>query len=104
MSVFCVSISIADKNIDGRTCEERRQSVFDAFHTDGRGLWQEMTSFFLVESELSAVDLAKKVSSRLSRTDDFLLVFDPFDMTVGYFGPFTSPEVLESYFTHTTRV
>jgi hypothetical protein len=104
MSIYCVAFRIADKSVSGRTYNDRRQSVEDAIVTKDQGFWDELASFYLVESHLRTQDFAKKASASLSVADDLLVVFDPSDMSVGYFGKFEGENVLKSFFKHSSRV
>ncbi|CVI58770.1 hypothetical protein CFBP4996_19755 [Agrobacterium leguminum] len=98
MSTYCVAFRIAAKTVNGKTYDDRRQSVIDAVYTKGAGYWEEMTSFFLVSSPLSTSAFIKAASAGLSKADDLLLIFDPSDMSMGYFGNFSHPDVLKSFF------
>ncbi|MGX5830129.1 hypothetical protein [Mesorhizobium sp. 43Arga] len=96
-SSYCVSFRIANKTINGKSYDDRRQSVVDAAH-EGLGYWDETTSFFLVESSLSASGLAKAVSAGLSVQEDMIFVFDIGDQSASYFGALTHFDVLRSFF------
>lgn len=104
MSTYFVAIRIADKTVNGDTYAERRQSVIDNIYEEGQGYWDEMTSFFIVSSDLNTTALAGRAASGLSEDDDLLIVFDPEDMSLGYFGPFEHPLVLTSFFKGARKV
>lgn len=104
MSTYCVAVRIADRTIGGKTYDDRRKAVEDAIYREGEGYWPEMTSFYLVTSDLSTSDFAKKASAGLSKADDLLIAFDPSDMSVGYAGPFEREDVLKWFFKHSRRV
>lgn len=95
---YCVTFRVADQTINGKTYNERRQSIVDAVRTKGLGYWEETTSFFLVESNLDTTNFTKAASSGLSANHDMLVAFDPADMSAGYFGAIEHPAVLASFF------
>lgn len=95
---------VASQIANGKTYDERRQSIVDAVRRDGLGYWDETTSFFLVESSASTPDVAKIASAGLSATHDMLVAFDPSDMSVAYFGAVQSPDVLGSFFASVNKV
>ena len=70
----------------------------DAAHTKGLGFWDATTSFLLVNSTLHTEAFAKKLSAGLDATHDMLVVFDPSDMSLAYFGAVNEPIVLASFF------
>ncbi|MDP9872348.1 hypothetical protein J2S88_000541 [Agrobacterium tumefaciens] len=98
MSTYCVAFRIAAKSVNGRSYEERRDSVIDAIYAKGEGYWDELTSFFIVTSPLSTKQFAERASAGLSREDDLLLAFDPGDMSSAYFGNFQHTEAMASFF------
>jgi hypothetical protein len=98
MSTYCVTFRVADKTLNGKTYDERRQSIVDAVRTEDMGYWEETTSFFLVESNLQTEPFAKKASTGLDATNDMLVAFDPEDMSMAYFGAVKHPDVLASFF------
>ncbi|AVH44013.1 hypothetical protein [Agrobacterium tumefaciens] len=104
MSTYCVAFRIAAKTVNGKTYEERRNSVIDAIYAKGEGYWDELTSFFLITSSLSTWAVAKKASAGLSAADDVLIVFDPEDMSLGHFGAFEHPDVLKWFFKTAQKV
>lgn len=104
MYIYCVAFRIAAKTVNGKTYDERRQSVIDSVRVSEQGFWDELTSLFLVQSSFSTADLAKKASAGLSKADDLLIVFDPSDMSLGHFGNFSDAEILESFFRVSRRV
>lgn len=97
-STYCVTFRVANQTVNGKTYDERRQSIIDSVRTKGLGYWEETTSFFLVESNLNTTDFAKKASAGLSATHDMLAAFDPSDMSCAYFGAIKHPDVLASFF------
>jgi hypothetical protein len=97
-SSYCVTFRIADKNINGKSYDDRRQSIIDAVRVQGLGFWEETTSFFLMESNLDTNTFAKQASAGLSANDDMLVAFDPSDMSAAYFGAMAHPAVLASFF------
>ncbi|MCA1366474.1 hypothetical protein I6F15_03515 [Bradyrhizobium sp. BRP14] len=103
LCTYCISFRIAEKTVDGKTYEERRQSVMEAVRGTN-GFWDSTTSFVLTESTLDTNALAKKASAALSAKDDQLIVFDPGDMSVAHFGPVSAPDVLTSFFRYAKAV
>lgn len=101
---YCITFRVANQTANGKTYDERRQSIVDAVRQDGLGYWDETTSFFLVESNVSTPDVAKAASAGLSATHDMLVAFDPSDMSVAYFGNVQSPDVLGSFFNTIKKV
>lgn len=104
MASYCVSFRIADKTVSGKTYAERRKQLVENVHTDGLGYWEETTSFFMVESNLTTDKLAKDASKGLSAADDMVFVFDPQDMSAYYFGPLKHVDVLRSFFPKLKKV
>lgn len=104
MSTYFVAIRIANKTVNGDTYDERRQSVINNIYDEGQGYWDEMTSLFILNSDLSTSALARQAASGLSEDDDLLIVFDPEDMSLAYFGPFEHPLVLTSFFKGARKV
>jgi hypothetical protein len=98
MSNYCVTARLANKTVNGKTYEERRQQLISNIHTDGMGYWEEPTSFYLAESNLNTDAFAAKASKGLSATEDLLFVFDPDDMSSSYFGVVSEVDVLRSFF------
>lgn len=101
---YCVTFRIADKTVDGKTYDDRREQLVGNVRRDGMGYWDETTSFFLVESTLMTDAIAKNASRGLSETDDMVLVFDPSDLSACYFGPVRHVEVLRSFFPKLKKV
>ncbi|NOJ44919.1 hypothetical protein [Bradyrhizobium archetypum] len=97
-STYCVSFRLANKRLNGKTYDERRQQLIDNIHTKGCGYWDETTSFFLITSDLSTDAFASKACKGLSADEDMLFVFDPSDMSACYFGAVEYPDVLRSFF------
>ncbi|WP_448031533.1 hypothetical protein [Bradyrhizobium liaoningense] len=95
---YCVSFRLADKTINGKTYEERRQQLIDNIYTDGCGYWDETTSFFLITSNLDTNNFAAKACRGLSATEDMIFVFDPTDMSACYFGAVEHADVLKWFF------
>lgn len=98
MFTYCVTFRIADKTISGKTYDDRRDALMDNVRSKDQGFWEETTSFILVESELTTDAFAAKAAKGLSAKDDLVIVFDPTDMSLAYFGPVEHPEVLKSFF------
>ena len=95
---YCVTFRIAEKTVSGKTYNDRYNALIENVRTDGMGYWEETTSFFLVESNLSTDEIAQDAARALSAKDDMLLVFDPSDMSASYFGAFKYVEVLRGFF------
>jgi hypothetical protein len=98
MATYFLSFRIADKTTNGKTYAERRQAMIDAVRTKGQGFWDGTTSFLVVESALSTQAIAAKASAPLSANDDMVVVIDPEDMSMRYFGKVAHAEVLSSFF------
>lgn len=103
-STYCVSFRLADKTINGKTYEERRQLLIDNIHADGCGYWDETTSFFLITSGLDTNAFSAKACRGLSTTEDMIFIFDPTDMSSCYFGAVKHPDVLKSFFPKLRKV
>lgn len=97
-SNYYVTFRVADKTAGGRSYADRRQSIIDAVRQKGKGYWEETTSFFLVESDLSTSALGAAAARDLSAADDLLVVIDPTDMSASYFGAVKHADVLRSFF------
>ena len=97
-SNYCVTFRIANKTVGGKTYDERRLSLVENVRENGRGYWEDTTSFFLVESSLNTPTFAARASKGLSATDDMVVVFDPADMSACYFGAVRHADVLKSFF------
>ncbi|MEJ5081046.1 hypothetical protein [Ochrobactrum sp. MYb379] len=95
---YVISFRIADKTVGGKTYGERRESLMEAAFTKGLGYWDATTSFLLVNSTLNTEAFAKKLSAGLDANHDMLVVFDPSDMSLAYFGAVMEPRVLASFF------
>jgi hypothetical protein len=98
MSTYCVTFRLLNQTIDGKTYDDRRQSILDGVYQKGAGYWEETTSFLMVESALDTNAFAAKASNGLSAKHDMLVAFDPSDMSVAYFGAIKSPDILGSFF------
>lgn len=97
MSTYCITFRIADKTVGRATYSERRQSLIDAVHGNN-GYWEDSTSFIVTTSDLDTHSLARLAAEGLSEADDKLVVFDPSDMSLAYFGDIRHPEELSSFF------
>lgn len=97
MSTYFVTFRIDSRTINGRTYADRRQALLDHVVQEGRGYWDETTSFILVESPLSTTDFASEAGKGLSAAYDMVVVFDPDDQSAAYFGDVKHPDVLASF-------
>lgn len=97
MSTYCITFRIANETVGGKTYNERRQSLIDSIPKNN-GYWEESTSFILTNSNKNTPDFADSISKGLSKSKDLLVVFDPSDMSLAYFGAVEHPEVLASFF------
>jgi len=104
MYTYCVTFRISDKTINGKTYAQRREMLINNVRKEGRGYWEETTSFFLVESPDNTNAVTQAASKGLSPQDDILVVFDPSDMSMGYFGPIKHLDVLKSFFAASKKV
>lgn len=96
-SQYCVTFRIKNATVGGKTYEDRRNSIVDNAN-EGKGFWDEPTSFMLIESDLRTAEFAKNVVKGLSREHDMAFIFDPADMSAYYFGPIGHEDVLQSFF------
>ena len=104
MSNYCVTFRLANKPVNGKTYEERRQLLIDNVHTPGAGYWDEPTSFFLAASNLDTEAFAAKACKGLSASEDLIFVMDPADKSACYFGPVKHVDVLRSFFPKLKKV
>lgn len=98
MSTYCVTFRIADKTINGKTYDQRRQQLIDNVHAEGAGYWEETTSFFLKTSSMDTNEFSANACKGLSSQDDMVFIFDPADMSACYSGPVKYLDVLKSFF------
>ncbi|MEH2513494.1 hypothetical protein V1291_004848 [Nitrobacteraceae bacterium AZCC 1564] len=96
-STYYVSFRLHNKTINGKTYDERRQDLV-ANANDNQGLWDDTTSFLIVESNLDTNAFSAKVCSGLSASHDTVLVFDTSDMSACCFGKIEHLDVLKSFF------
>lgn len=94
---YCVTFRIKNATVNGRTYQERYNSIL-ANANEGRGFWDEPTSFMLIASDHDTNSFSERVVAGLSRTHDMAFIFDPKDMSACYFGDVESEEVLLSFF------
>lgn len=104
MATYCVSFRIANRTINGKSYDERRQRLIDNMTTKGLGFWDETTSFVLVESNLSTDEFATKACAGLSKRDDLVFLFDPDDSSAVYFGALDRRDVLSSFFPYLKKL
>ena len=95
---YCVTFRIANKRVGLHTAYRRRRNLIERLRGEEAGLWQETTSFVLMQSSRSTEELARYASVPLSAQDDLLVVFDTADMSCAYFGAVEHSETLESFF------
>lgn len=100
---YCISFRIADKTVNGKTYEDRWQSIMSAVRGTN-GFWDGTTSFVMAESTLNTKAFAETASAGLSAAHDQLIVFDPGDMSMAYFGAVVHPHVLGSFFRHVSAI
>jgi hypothetical protein len=94
---YCVTFRIANKTINGKTYDERRDQLIENVRTEKLGFWAEPTSFMLVESRLDTVAFSRRAVQGLSK-QDLVFIFDPADMSACYFGAVEEEAVLLSFF------
>ena len=104
MSTYNVTCRLANKTFGGKTYDERRQVLIANIRTNELGYWDEPTSFFLAESNLSTDAFAAKACKGLSASDDLVFIFDSSDMSACYFGPVKEVAVLQSIFPKAKKV
>lgn len=102
--MYCVSFRLANKTINGKTYDERRQQLINNVHTETCGFWDETTSFFLITSGLDTNSFAVKACKGLSPTEVMVFLFDPSDQSACYFGAVKHPDVLRSFFPKLKKV
>lgn len=95
MRTLAISYRISNKSVNGNGYKERRQSLIDAVTAHSHRHWMEATSFILARTKMNVPAMARTISVELSETDDFVVVFDPSDMSWSYFGNVHHPEVLK---------
>ncbi|QNQ62531.1 hypothetical protein IB024_01875 [Brucella sp. 6810] len=100
MTVFTyfISFRIDASTRKGKTYNDRRESLIAAAREANAGFWDATTSFIIAESLLSTGGFAAKLTKELDENHDMLVVFDPSDMSMVYFGDVNEPEVLCSFF------
>jgi len=99
MATYCVTFRISEEVVGTADYQERYDTLMqNADAVIKGGHWAETTSFFLMESTLLTQDLCKQLAKGLSKSKDLLVVFDPADMSVAYFGAVEHPEALCSFF------
>lgn len=98
MSVYAISFRIAERTIGGRTYNERRDSLIEAASAQKQGFWDATTSFILTESNLDTFTFGEALSSGLNEANDMMIVFDPSDMSMAYFGDVDEPDILGTFF------
>jgi hypothetical protein len=59
---------------EGPGREARYRGLLEAVREIDEGAWDEPTSFFLVQTELSTADVARRLADRILQTEDVLLV------------------------------
>jgi len=104
MSTYCIASRLANKTVNGKTYDERRQLLIDNMHEDGHGFWADPTSFYLIESNHDTYSFAAKACKGLSARDDLVFVFDPTDMSAASFGPVEHFDVLQSFFPEVKKI
>jgi len=102
--MYVVSFRIADKTIDGKTYQNRYDTLVENLAYRCDGFWFDTTSFYLVGSSENTSAFARRVVRGLSSKHDMLFAFDPEDMSACCFGAFQSEDVLESFFPRLERV
>ena len=102
-SNYCVTFRIANRTINGRTYDERREMLINNVRKERMGYWDEPTSFILVESALDTPSFARRAVSGLPH-DDLVFVFDPADMSACYFGAVKNEDVLLSFFPKAKKI
>lgn len=95
---YFVTFRIADKMVGGKSYDERREMLIDNVYSKNAPFWDETTSFFIIGSKLTTFKFAEQAFRGLSAKDDLVVVFDPKDMSMAYFGPVKHPDVLKSFF------
>lgn len=76
----------------------------DAARQADAGFWDATTSFIIAQSPLNTEVFAAALAKGLSAKHDMLVVFDPTDMSMSYFGVVNAPDVLCTFFKHSKKL
>lgn len=98
MSRYCTTFRIAKRTVDGKTYDNRYDQLMDNLREEGRGWWDESTSFVIAESDLDTTAYCKRAVKGLSAKHDVVITFDPEDESGGYFGAVEHADVLTAFF------
>ena len=71
----------------------------DAARQADAGFWDATTSFIIAQSPLDTTTFGKRLTAGLDSKKDMVVVFDPTDMSMAYFGAVNQAEILRSFFT-----
>lgn len=98
MFTYCVTFRISDKVVNGKSYGDRYRQLIENIHEEGQGFWDATTSFFLCNSNLDTGTFAARAVKGLSANHDLVVVFDPSDMSMAYFGAVPETDILASFF------
>lgn len=104
MSNYFVTFRISDKTVNGKSYDERRTQLIENVYVEGNSFWDETTSFLIVGSNLTTDAFGAMAAKGLSENDDMVVVIDPTDMSMAYFGAVQYPDVLESFFRYKKKL
>ena len=100
-SNYSITFRIANKTINGKTYDDRRNLLVDNARAEQLGYWAEPTSFILVESALDTNEFSRRAVKGLAKEE---FIFDPSDMSACYFGDVQHVDVLLSFFPKAKKV
>lgn len=103
VSTYFVTFRIADREVAGKSYQQRYDAMIAALRKEDIGFWSETTSFLLVESNLDTRAFTQRAAAALSADHDMLLAYDPEDKSSSYFGAVKELDVLKSFLPTTVR-
>jgi hypothetical protein len=74
MATFWLTFRIEDRNVGGRTYDDRRNALYEAVRTRASRWWVKPTSYVAFESQHSLDDLAGACRSSISPAHDLFLI------------------------------
>lgn len=102
--MYLVSFRVSDKTIDGKTYQNRYDTLVENLAHGSDGFWFDTTSFYIVGSTENTGAFARRVVRGLSSKHDMLFAFDPEDMSACCFGAIQAEDVLVSFFPRLERI
>lgn len=98
MHIYIVSFGIAECEVSGAGCDERRELLMDMLAFESPTFWSETTSFCIAKSEQSTDAFGIYLAAALSPEHDALFILDPADQSAAFFGNVQDPALLQSFF------